>query len=310
MPFDRDLLQEQDAVLLGFENSARLLEALSYYTVPLMFFKKGADRERLLPEDFDDNSGSGVLVEVGGQHFILTAGHCVELYQQQLCAIGVEKGPHCYAPERWPSSHRVTAGGRDYGFILVPETEVGRFTAGRCLFAGPKKFLVIRAGELKKNDDWMILAGYPLEIQAKSRRGMGSRLFVYPTTLAGSGSAPQSALPTPTEPVEYIDIWVPRYGGVDPARNYADVDIPLLGGASGGGCWRAGVRGRERTWSPRDLRLAAVHVASQRDRNREHRFGREILVGHHLRLIAEEDRVLRSKIFALWPFLADDCWTP
>lgn len=310
MAFDLSLLNEPDAVLLRLENDASILEALTYYTVPIMFFKSSADRLRLLPSDFEGN-GSGVLFHLPGYHFILTAGHCVSAYQQHVCAFGVDNSPHCYAPFRWHSGYRFSGvAERDFGYILIPEDEAVRFTSGNRIFLGPDRVEALTSAAITAQNDWMILAGYPGAIQQQTGNGLGCRLMSYPTTIGGLGDAPSSDIPVPTRAVEYVDLWVPR-NGVQPAKGYADVEVPLLGGASGGGCWKAGVRGQEAdpSWSSARLRLTGIHVASP-SMQKPHRFAREILVGHHLRLIAEEISALKSTIFDRWPLLQDATWMP
>lgn len=310
MTFDTSLLDEPDAVLLRQENDAAILEALTYYTVPIMFFRAGADRENLLPQDYEGN-GSGVLFHLSGYHFILSAGHCVEDYQKQPCAFGVDNGPHCYAPPRWHSGYRYTGvGERDFGYILIPEDQVGRFTSGNRVFLSRDRVEPLSSAETRTHNDWMILAGYPSAIQQKASNGLGARLLSYPTTLAGLGNAPASELNSPAQAVEYVDLWVPQMG-VQPASDYAEVEVPLLGGASGGGCWRAGVRGRPSAtpWTADRMKLSGLHVSSPR-KQMAHRFAREILVGHHLRLIAEELPAVKPAIFDRWPSLQDPIWAP
>lgn len=306
-PFDRSLLQEQDAVLFLKHNNARILEYLTYFTVPMFFFKGNADRSQLLRTDLRE-TGSGVLVKIGDQHLILTAGHCVQAYSHQRCAFGVEATPHAYVPERWPHGF-VHRGSKDYGYIVVPPTEATRFTAGNRAFATDGRILVTDTKTLTLRNDWMILGGYPAELQRQTERGTGARLFVYPTTLAGLGNAPPSDIPVPPGSAEYLDLWVPRFG-VDPAQGYREVEVPLLGGASGGGCWQAGVRGSAEPWSTAQLRLSGLHVGSSPNPSPEERFAREVLVGHHLRLVAEEFEPVRKTVYDLWPMLQDDRWAP
>jgi len=59
-----------------------------------------------------------------------------------------------------------------------------------------------------------------------------------------------------------------------------------LEGASGGACWAAGLS--RQPWSVDQMRLVGIHVG--RDRTREEPRLREVLVGHHIALVARRFR--------------------
>jgi hypothetical protein len=110
-------------------------------------------------------------------------------------------------------------------------------------------------------------------------------------------------MPTPILPIEYVDLWISPTGGIQPAEEYRNIEVPLLGGSSGGGCWKAGVRGSEANWSPDQLLLTGIHVSSSSDNKAEDRFAREVLIGYHLRLIADDLDQVSDNIYNRWPEL-------
>jgi hypothetical protein len=309
MTFDRSLLNEPDAVLMLKENDRALLEFITPYTVPIIFFAQDAKRETLSDLDVDDVA-TGILIEIGGQHFIATAGHCVRKYRRtKLNAFGVSTNPHCYIPEKWPNEFvDDDSTGEDYGYIHIPSTEVSNFTSGKCVFAGMNRIQPMTSEEIRAKNDWMIISGYPFLIQEQREDRFGARLLMYPTTLSATGEAPPSTLPV-RNCIEHADLWVPRNTAVMPAEDYESTEVPLLGGASGGGCWLAGVRNSSSPWVVSNLRLVGTHAISTKDIMVTHKFAREISIGHHLRLIADKMPVVRKHILDRWPFLGDSRWT-
>jgi hypothetical protein len=112
-----------------------------------------------------------------------------------------------------------------------------------------------------------------------------------------------------------LDLWIPEDLDVYSVDGqYKSTGIPQFGGASGGGTWKAGVRpiSEGAAWSPSNLRLAATHSVSVTTwvKGAKTRFTREILIGHHLRLIADSLPELQGQIFHTWPILKDPHWAP
>jgi len=239
----------------------------------------------------------------------MTAGHCVYDYQHNICMFGVRWNQHRYIPDKWKSNYRfIEEDGVDFGYIQIPANEISQFSAGIRVFAGIDRLLPINSEQVRSRDDWMVLAGYPASIAEKTEEGQGMRLLCGSTVLAGIGNAPISTMPIPNQPIEYTDLWFPEHGNIQPADNYNELIIPQLAGSSGGGCWIAGVRGNDTKWSPSHLRLTGIHVASSQSEDQENRFAREVLIGHHLRLIAEDYRNMRSYIYERWPHLQERRW--
>lgn len=300
-------LENPDTTLMTVENDAALTATLTRFTVPLFFFKPETERSLPKPEDYK-GAGSAVLVELFDHHFLLTAGHCVRDYMRGPCSFGVVTRRHCYIPERWLSKYVATEeGGRDFGYILVPKTEVSIFEGGGVrVFAGIDRISPLHSSYLVDQNDWMIISGFPQSIQQETAHGRGVGHLCYSTTIAGTGDVPASTFPTPQGPLNHLDLWVAEGAGILPSEGYRTIDIPTFGGASGGGCWQAGVRGHQGIWSPDRLRLTGIHIASWGDPGCNSRFEREVLIGHHLRLIADTLRPIRYNIFDRWPCLRED----
>ncbi len=143
--------ENPDSVLFLRENDAKLIERLTCFTVPLLFFDPSADRLQLQPKKDYCFNCSGTLVEIFNHHFILTAGHCIQDYQRKLCAFAVRRQSHIYyVPERWHSNYCCTEeGGKDFGYILIPEIEVSNFEGvGFRVFAGVKQLMPPNAVDL------------------------------------------------------------------------------------------------------------------------------------------------------------------
>jgi hypothetical protein len=288
-----------DAVLFREEESAALLQRLTFYTVPIWFFPSG-DPVGGRPGEIEAEVGSGVLLEIAAEHFILTAGHCVEHYQKFPSAFGVENSPHRYMPGRSEHSKFVCendsreSGKRDFGYIHISPDQVVRFRGNR-VFVSLDRVAVLTSEELRGANDWIAASGYPRALTGQTTRGHFLRLLAPYTVVAGVCGAPQSDL-TPLDPqgLEFVDLWLPP-----------EMKVPVLRGMSGGGCWKTNVRPARPKWSDGDIKLTGIHIASTDDSQKD-RFMREVLIGHHLKLIARGFPNLRSEIFGRWPQLEDD----
>jgi hypothetical protein len=127
--------------------------------------------------------------------------------------------------------------------------------------------------------------------------------------VAGVGTTPKSNL-EPLDPpfVEYVDLWIPpRIAGINPAQDYAPFEMPVLRGMSGGGCWKTNVRPSPAEWRDSRICLTGIHIASNDDREKD-RFMREVLIGHHLKMIARDFPDIQSLILRRWPQLEDARW--
>lgn len=291
---------EKDAVLL--RESAKLQERLSFHMVPLYFFRDNAERGNLL------STGSGVLLRLKDRYFILSAGHCVRDAQYGDTAIGIRTSKHRFAPTFVGFSYRKDAS-NDYGFWEVSRLDAGIIRAGSRVFLSEHSIEVLTSEELRLKNDWMVLSGYPGAITVGDpQEAPSARLLAYSTIISGLDPAPTSRLyPPPTSDYE-IDLWVPAVGNIDSlAEEPTRVDVPVLRGASGGGCWRSGVWESPETWTPNKLRLVGVHSGScdriEVEDGTEHVFAREYLIANHLRLIAQEDSDMHDFVCERWPQL-------
>ena len=274
---------------------------LAYYTVPIFFL--AADM------NFDKAGiGSGVLVKIAERLFILTAGHCAQDYRTGQTAIGVAKDePHRFTPQisrlNWRFDEQR---GIDFGYVEVPALHERTFSSRSKLFMSPKRILVETPEQLRRDKDRMVVAGYPnamTQSSASTRHGThGYEFFYNSTIIAGTGNAMPSTLPPPCPGMQTIDLSVVREGQINTTSgDFEEMQIPTFPGVSGGGCWRSCFEAGG-TWEPSQMKLVGLHVGS------DDRFAREVLVGHHLRLVAEDYAELQSTIYSTWPALESEYW--
>lgn len=293
------LAAQEDAILLRSAEDVRF--KLGLHTVPLFFLTGSGEIQR------STGNGSGVLVKLGARFFILTAGHCVVESTDRSIAVGITDTPHRFTPHLVSSGFRYKLGTEiDFGYWEVPAADVGWIKANGRVFLSEAGIEVITTEECLTRDDWMVLGGYPDELVNGDRHTRpGARLLGYSTILAGKGIAPPSRLTRTHLQYEVIDLWVPREGNIDATANPPDeIDVPALSGASGGGVWLGGVRPTPLEWSNSKMRLVGVHSGSCLPfeiNGERHVFSREILLGHHLHLIATDYSDLREALLARWP---------
>jgi hypothetical protein len=198
----------------------------------------------------------------------------------------------------------------DYGYLELSKDQAGTIEAQGKVFVNYQRLHVATPQKLEEEDDWMVVAGYPYSlISGGSTAVQGVRLLTYGSILAGKGAAPSAPVPPSASNLETVDLWIPRSGNINSLTGkYERIDVPSLAGASGGGCWKTGIRPTPANWAEERLRLAAIHrgstVAVRDVKGEAHVFAREILIGHHLRLVAADYPELRSAIFDSWPWLS------
>jgi hypothetical protein len=277
-----------------------ICEVLGYYTAAMFFL--GEDR------NFDKAGiGSGVLVKLAERYFMLTAGHCAKDYQSGRTAIGIARNePHRFTPQISRVSFRLDESrGIDFGYIEVPAIHAGTFSSRSKLFMSLNRILVETAEQLKQDKDRMVVAGYPGEMTQKStatKHGTHGYDFFYNSTIiAGTGNASPSTIPAPVAGMQTIDLSVAPEAQINTTSGqFEEMQIPRFRGMSGGGCWRSCfVTGAN--WEPSHMKLVGIHIGSPQDG----RFSREVLIGHHLRLIAEDYSDLQTTIYSAWPDLRE-----
>lgn len=306
-PRDEALLREPDGILFSPENSTMLNDFLSPFTIPIHFFRGPVS------SDTWNGNGTGVLVQLGGLAFVLTAGHCVRQYEDaQGCVVGVARARSRFEARFARRAYRAD-GFADYGFLEIPPAERPSYRAHDVFPMKPDRVLVTTPEALVSANDWMVLSGYPDEVTVKDADARGMRFFTYSTTSAGLDKAPRSTFESAPSGVRALDLWVSLRGQMQSFPELvSDARVPLFAGASGGGCWKAGVRPELAGFDPQRMQLVGVHAHSsdQVEINGEPcRFAREISVGHHLRLIADHVHEARDEILGRWPTLEDSSWS-
>ncbi len=310
MKLPPDLENEPDAILLRDETVPLIDSRLNPFTVALtLLVGEGAG-------EHPTGNGSGVLVQFEGRRFMLTAGHVLrEMANAERCAITIRRGMHKFAPPSLGrAEYRFQKGVLDVGFIELAPSVASTIEANEKMFAGPNTLLVEGRAALVAANDWMVMAGFPEEVSKKAPHATGYRLVHTSTTLAGCGPAPASVLGPDSH--QAVDLWVPEDIGVYSVTGKLEGNkVPAFAGASGGGAWKAGVRPIRPgiAWNVNNLKLVAIHVGSSDSvvlNGRSTRFAREVLIGHHLRLIADRTPEVRGALFARWPVLNDPLWAP
>jgi hypothetical protein len=306
----KEAAENPDAVLFTEKGEAELLERVTWHTVPLYMYAKGLDLETA-DDDTEFVLGSGLLFTIDGTFFMLTAGHVLEDLAKMDCAVGVKNGAHRFSPML--VRHRFELDGdRDFGYVEIPAADRSRFETGNRVFAGPNRFEVSTAAELAAADDWMVVAGYPAVERKQAGKKLYAALLAVPTTIIGEGNAPPSALAAPPPGLQVQDLWIADYHEKRVDGKWTKVVVPQLGGASGGSCWRAYVRPVSEPWSSDRMRIVGAHIGSKPDfanhKGEKYRQMREVLIGHHLRMIADDYPSLREAMFKVWPSLQDPIW--
>lgn len=300
----RNLREEQDATLI--RRAGELQSKLALHTVPVAFLKGRAEAGNV------SEAGTGLLLRLVDRYFILTAGHCVKGWQSaDHLAVHVTARRGRFTPCVVNSGFRYgpAQDGDDYGFWELAAFDASTIQANARTFLSEASVEVLTAEDLRERNEWMVLSGYPDAFTTKARGSRTFRLLQYSTLVAGSGSAPRSTLKAAANPTDFADLWVPRTSNVDAlAEEPREIDVPALGGASGGGCWYS--RARELGdggWEPSKMKLVGIHTGAckveESAEGMDPVFTREALIANHLRLIAREYADLREHIGTRWPGL-------
>lgn len=253
---------------------------------------------------------SGVLVTLGGRNFILTAGHCIEEYERapDRLLLGVQTAPHNLRP-RFPlrtGKKLVIGASMDFGFIEVPPNLFAQIKSEK-IFVPGRRLLVV--DDVSADRDLFAFLGVPRQLATHSAHDVTLSNYLYCTWVAGQFGLPPSNAHPPLAGVRVVDVHVSKEGPhhlikdgcADPVTMAA---TPDLGGCSGAGCWKLGRT--EESWNSESVQLVGIHIGHST--TGEETFARSVLVGHHLRLLADEFADLREDIFKSWPILRDDSW--
>jgi hypothetical protein len=229
--------------------------------------------------------GTGVLFQVGGRFFVLTAGHCIE----EGLAIGLTDARH----QPWvPQPQRLAiATDVDAGFIELSHIDARQLQAHTHIFLGPDRLHVASPLSLYTDEDRYLLFGYPatLASQDVSPPTDWLRPLLVDTVVSGR----QGTAPYTVGDDQGIDL------AIDPARALGKV--PDMAGASGAGCWKSGAVENYDGWQPESIRLAGIYVG--RPRGEVHRWARFIPISTFLLFISREVPSVASEIASRWPSL-------
>jgi hypothetical protein len=299
-----DLTKDRHAFMI--EHGPAIDEWLNYFVVPIYILGKDKTLDKIT------ETGSGVLLAIDKRKFIITAGHVAKSLATYPCSISVTKSPHKFTPQLAKINYRyIENQSIDYGYAEIPQIHHSVFTAGSRVFMSHKRLSVETANQLTLALDRMVIAGYAGAMMNLTGKLHSSIFMHHSTIISGTGSAPQSVLPPAAAGMQVVDLNIDRDQNINTTvGDFGKILLPKFGGISGGGCWRSGYQqGSE--WVPHDMKLTAIHVASSSEvetNGRFYRSARQVLIGHHLRLIADDFSDLKGEIFGKWPQLEDDCW--
>ena len=252
---------------------------------------------------------SGVLVELFGRAFILTAGHCVEDACERLIVdTGRQRQWTNFRPYVARSNHRYDGdGGVDHGYIELAPADKNTMEAIAKVFLNASQVDVVLASELHDEGDWMCLSGYPFDFYEGNDKGASIRMMHVPGLPAGRHNSPVSRLPPSSESVNKLDIAVPagQHVGNTDDDPPTSVRLPPLHGASGGGLWRMRTLSPE-GWSARRVSLVGTlsMASTSTAGDTVNWFYRRSLLSHHIRLIADDYEDLRDRLHQQWGLLA------
>ncbi len=293
-----EIVQEKDKTLFYKEHADDALFKVRLHTTPILIFDGPLDNHTLV------SLGTGILARIASRYFILSAGHCVRdsAGSGKVLALGVKKkapplraqianSGYCYKPNTEI----------DFGYWELAEYDAGDLK-GNHVFISLDGIVSASPAELVSLNDWMVLAGFPGEIPPPGIRKYTAQIFAYTTILAGPSNS--GIIPTRLhEEIGMLDLCVEAKGDLATTEEHAkQIDIPDLGGCSGGGVWLSGVRSERDDWKSENMRLAGIYIGNW-PYEKGRRFGRAVLVGHHLNLIANHYDDLREEICKRFPRL-------
>jgi hypothetical protein len=230
--------------------------------------------------------GSGVLVQIGGRHFVLSAAHVLDLHTQHKLPfflmpdeIGKKlvslHGATLYSSEL-PASGDRKDDPMDAGFLELTPQIVSELESS-------KAFLTLQG--IEPNDpfhrrSWYMTAGYPYEVNMSDHelRLHTSTLFAYASwPYYGERGVPQNFNPE-------FDLCV-HFVRDDSTEGDEEVlaDVPDPHGVSGCGMWRLASADKPiEAWKPDDVRLVGIQHSWSIDLD----ILRGVRVNHPLRMLA------------------------
>ncbi len=285
----------------GFDiNAAK--DYAEQFSVPIIHFVDGGA----------DWMGSGVLVELFDRHFILTAGHCVrDTRNWDSVHVGISQTRHRFDVRfsRGHMTYRNEANQpfRDHGYFELDRASADWIASMNKIFMGAGRLSAAGTDISQELGGIAVLSGFPGSVANQTGQGVGSRFLACGVFLPDMMPCAEGGNPTPFDAGQSVDICVTDQMLRDNSGSWSLEDFPALEGASGGGFWLPEVANRD---TELRLKLAGIRVGRVLVPPSVPGFirFREVLVGHHLRLIADEHEDLRESIFEMWPGLANDAW--
>lgn len=299
---NRRLLQLPDAV--AFRRTHDIQSFIQPFTVALAFIRVTEGNESL------QSHGSGMLLDLFGSPFVLTAGHVLEEGAGLALGLTIKEGLHRYRPEVISRKYVYDPkAGLDWGYARLANLESGRIKAEGAQFLGPAMISLCTADELRRAQDWHVILGYPAALSVDSHATLSSGVYLYLSNLAGTRKSPDSPEQYRWENTQHFDLVLQNDGVVELSGAKGNLpEITSLKGASGCGSWKTGVRPEPSGWEPSLCKLVALHVGtlpvSIEHEGHQFRFARQVCIGHVLRQIADNEPDLARRILEVWPGLS------
>jgi hypothetical protein len=252
-------------------------------------------------------SGTGVLVRVGENYFVFTAGHCVKFVEDSsrvlIAADGIKRGLRLPIIKTF-RFHTETNGGFDYGIIEVPGMFCRELEDVQA-FDVVYPFNMITANETLPEDNIILISGYPSASGSWDKNQFGMSI----TTMGG--------------PINFYNCKpyeqpsnVPLIGGIETLElelKRSDIQIFIdegkiskdpddLRGMSGCGAW---ILPNTQDVKPEAAKLFAFlygHITQERD-GENYIILRMVKSSSHINLIYDNYPTLRERILEEWPEL-------
>lgn len=231
--------------------------------------------------------GSGVLLQVGGQHFVLTAAHVLDLllvHSIPLFLMPGEAGKKLisltgavFYSSEMPSSRSRNDDVMDVGFVELTAPTASELVPGKTFLR--LKDIDVRDPFYPKS--WYLTAGYPSEVNVSDydRRTHTSTLLAYASwPYYGERGFPDYFR-------QEFDLFV-HYMRNDSTEGDENVlaSVPEPEGVSGCGMWRLASADKPiESWNPDDIRLIGI----QRSWSKKFETLRGVRVAHPLAMMAE-----------------------
>jgi len=252
---------------------------------------------------------SGVLIRIQDKHFILTAGHCIKTIRRNHYTIILPIANYrtVFSPKILNSNYK-SGNGCDWGYIEVTRQDAVLMESYKCVLMNLDRVQVIERSDTSLGIDSFILSGYPRELVRVNNKGISCQFAHFSTKTSQSEKVPSSPIRSGGKGVHVFDLVFP----LDMAFNNVNGSneksfIPEFSGASGGGCWKANLYSDQKSWDISKLRLVGTHQGSWSKTEvidgSPHVSAREVSLGHHLSLIANDYIDLGTEIIERWPHI-------